>query len=203
MLTSGNKELAREHIQRGIFWIDALPPLLLVLGLIPLISSHIRRKVNAGYQSGKNPQKKLNHFLLMDNLKLYGNNEKEAESIASTVRIFSNNIAMKFGINKCAHITIKVGNRVSFDGMELSSGEVIPELASYKGYKYLGILEANDIVSTVKKVKIWKEYYRRVRQVRSLKLNCGKAIRPIYSRAVSLVRFNAGILKWKKMNYML
>ena len=48
---------------------------------------------------------------------------------------------MKFGINKRAQVTLKTGKLVSVGEMELSSGEVIPELESEKSYKYLGILE--------------------------------------------------------------
>ena len=93
---------------------------------------------------------------------------------------------------------MKAGKRGCVGGMELSSGEVIPELESDKGYKYLGILEVNDIMYTEMKDKIQKEYYRRVRQLTSSKLNGGYTIRAINSRAVSLVRNSAGILKWTK-----
>ena len=48
------------------------------------------------------------------------------------------------------------------------------------------------------KDKIKKEYYRRARQLTSSKLNGGNTIRAINSRAVSLVRYSAGILKWTK-----
>ena len=78
--------------------------------------------------------------------------------------------------------------------MELSTGEGIPELESDKGYKYLGILEADDIMHT----EMRKEYYRRARQLTSSKLNGGNTIRALNSRAVSLVRYSAGILKWTK-----
>ena len=69
----------------------------------------------------------------MDDLKLYGNSEKEAERLTDTVRFFSKDISMEFGINKCAHVTMKGGKLVIVGGMELSSGEVIPELASDNG----------------------------------------------------------------------
>ena len=46
---SGNEELARVNIQRGIF--QGKTPLLFVIGLIPL--SQTLRKVNAEYQLGK------------------------------------------------------------------------------------------------------------------------------------------------------
>ena len=93
---------------------------------------------------------------------------------------------------------MKAGKPVSVGGMKLSSGEVIPELESDKGYKYLAILEANNIMHTEMKDKIQKEYYRRVKQLTSSKLNGENTVREINSRALSFVRYGAGILKWTK-----
>ena len=177
ILMVGNKELARVNIQRGIFQRDTLSPLLFVISLIPL--SHTLQKVNAGYQFGKKHHKKINHLLFMDGLNFYRNSEEETERLTNTVRIFSKDFAMEFGISKCAHVTMKAGKFISVDGMELLSGEVIPELESDKGYKYLVILEANDIMGTEIKDNIQKEYYRRMRQLTSSKLNGGITIRAI------------------------
>ena len=196
ILMAGNEELARLYIQRGIFQGDTPSPLSFVIGLISL--SHTRPKVNAGYQLGKKQHKKINHLFFMDDLKFYGNSEKEAERLTNTLRIFSEDISMEFGISKCAYVRMKPGKLVSVGGMKLSSGEVIPELESNEGYKYLGILEANDIAHTEMKVKIQREYHRRVRQLASSKLNGGNTIRTINSRAVSLIRYSAGILKLTK-----
>ena len=66
----------------------------------------------------------------MDDLKLHGNSENRAERLTNTVRIFLKDIAMAFGISKCAHVTMKAGKLVSVGGMELLPGEVIPELES-------------------------------------------------------------------------
>ena len=93
---------------------------------------------------------------------------------------------------------MNAGELTSVGGMELSSGEVIPELESDKGYKYIDIFEANDIMHIEMKNKNQKEYYRRVRQLTSSKLIGGNTVRTINSRAVSLVRYSAGILKWTK-----
>ena len=41
---------------------------------------------------------------------------------------------MEFGISICVHVTMKAGKLVSIGGMELSSGEVRPELESDKCY---------------------------------------------------------------------
>ena len=65
---------------------------------------------------------------------------------------------MEFGISKCAHVTMKARKLVCVGGMELSSGELIPQLESDKGYQCLGILEANYIMLTEMKDKIQKEY---------------------------------------------
>ena len=132
-LMSGNEELARLNIKRVIFQGDTLSPLMFVIGLIPL--SHTLRKVNAGYQLGKGLYKKSNHLLFMDNLKLYGNSNKRLKDLQTPLRIFSKDIAMEFGINKCAHVTMKAGKLVIAVGMELLSGEVILELViPFKSY---------------------------------------------------------------------
>ena len=124
----------------------------------------------------------------MDDLKLYGNSEKETKRLTHTIRIFSKDITINFGISKCAHVTMKAGKLVSVGGMELSSEEVIPELESDKGYKYLGILEANDIMGTEMKDKIQKEYYRRVRQLTLSKLSGGNTIRAINTHVFQILK---------------
>ena len=53
---SGNEQLSRVNIQRGIFPGDTLSPLLFVIGLIPW--SHDLWKVNAGYQLGNGKYKR-------------------------------------------------------------------------------------------------------------------------------------------------
>ena len=68
----------------------------------------------------------------------------------------------------------------------LSSGEVITELESDKDFKYLCILEANDIIHTEMKDKIQKEYYRRMRQLTSWELNDGNTFQAINYRDVNL-----------------
>ena len=91
--------------------------------------------------------------------------------------------------------TIKARKLVSVGGMELLSGEVIPELKSEKGYKHFSILEANEIMHTEIKDKIKKEYYRRVTQLASSKINGGNKIRTINVRALSLVRYTGNMLE--------
>ena len=134
----------------------------------------------------------------MDDLKIYGRNEAETERLTNTVNIFTRDIGMEFGIDKCAHATMKRGKLSSVGEMELTSGEIIREIESEKGYKYLGILEADNIKHSTIKANISREYYRRLRKIISSKLNGGNTIKAINSRAVPLVRYGAGILNWTK-----
>ena len=65
------------EVKRGIFQGDSLSPLLFVIALIPL--TMLLKKENIGYGYGKRKQN-INHFLLTDDLKLYGSSVDELES---------------------------------------------------------------------------------------------------------------------------
>ena len=72
---------------------------MFVLALIPL--SLILRKAKAAYEFSESKEK-TNHLLFMDDLKLYRGSEKRLNSLLQTVRVFSEDIGMEFGIEKCA-----------------------------------------------------------------------------------------------------
>ena len=73
MLCSGNSELGKVEIKRGIFQGDSLSTLVFVLALISL--SLILRKTKAAYEFSESKEK-INHILFMDDLKLYSRSEK-------------------------------------------------------------------------------------------------------------------------------
>ena len=50
----------------------------------------------------------------MDDLKLYGKNEHEIDSLFQSVRIYSEDIAREFGIQKCACVILKSGKNYLF-----------------------------------------------------------------------------------------
>ena len=84
--------------------------------MIPL--SLILRKAKAVYEfSGS--KEKINNLLFMDDLKLYSRNGKELGSLVQTIRIFSKDIGMEFGIEKCAMLVIENGTIVKSVGIEL------------------------------------------------------------------------------------
>ena len=114
------QELGEVNIKRGIFQGDALSPLLFVIALIPLTS--VLRKVKAGCNFVSNKEK-INHLLFMDDPKVYANNEKDLESLIQTVRIFSEDIGMEFGLSKCAILIMKRGKAVKAEGVNCLTRE--------------------------------------------------------------------------------
>ena len=95
----------------------------------------------------------------MDDIKLFAKNEKELETLIHTVRIYSQDIGMEFGIEKCAMLVMKTGKRHMTDEMELPNHDKIRTLEENETYKYLVILEAD----TIKKVHM-KDDLKRISQ---------------------------------------
>ena len=123
-LTCGSETLGEVPTKRGIFQGDVLSPLLFVIALILL--THILTTANPAYelQTGET----INHLLFMDDLKLYSKSEKALDSLIQTVRIFSTDIGMQFGIDKCAMLVMKKGKIVKSDGIQLPNDKVIKSL---------------------------------------------------------------------------
>ena len=166
-----------------------------VLALIPL--SLILRKAKAAYEFSESKEK-INHLLFMDDLKLYSRSEKGLDSLVQTVRVFSEHIGMEFGIEKCAMLVMEKGKIVKSVGIELPDGKVIKSLQEGESYKYLGILEADKVLEKRMKLNVSKEYIRRLRKVLKSKLNGGNLVDGVNAWAVSLLRYSAAFVSWRK-----
>ena len=83
---------------------------------------------------------------------------------------------MKFAIAKCATLSVKQGKTVESQGIELPDGEIMKGLKEGESYKYLGILQADQVKHTEMKEKISGEYFRRVKKCLETKLNGGNII---------------------------
>ena len=79
--TKGSMKSDKINLNCGIFQGDSLSPLLFCLSLIPLTNKLINTKY--GYEISENT---INHLFNMDDLKLYAKNDKELESLLSTVK---------------------------------------------------------------------------------------------------------------------
>ena len=106
---------------------------MFVLALIPL--SLILRKTKAAFEFSESKEK-INHLLFMDDLKLYSRIEKGLDLLVQTVRVFSEDIRMEFGIEKCAMLVMEKGKIRKSVGIELPDGKVINSLQEVESYKY-------------------------------------------------------------------
>ena len=73
--------------------------------------------------------------MYMDDIKLFAKNEKELETLIHAVRIYSQDIGMKFGIDKCAMHVMKRGKRYIRDRMKLPNQDQIRTLRKTETYK--------------------------------------------------------------------
>ena len=75
--------------------------------------------------------------MYMDSIKLFAKkNEKELETLIHVVRIYSQDIGMEFGIEKCAMHVIKSGKRHLTEGIELPNQGKIRTHGENETYKY-------------------------------------------------------------------
>ena len=82
-----------------------------------------------------------------------------------TVRIFSNDIGMAFGLGKCATIKMKRGKLVEMERVPLAEGNEISPLEEDGEYKYLGMLVADDFKHDKMRNIAKKEHFRKTTKV--------------------------------------
>ena len=143
-----------------------------------ILSTVILRKTESAYQFSSNKEN-INPFPFLDDLKLRAKNEEGLESLVQTVLIFSDDIDMEYSIDKCAILVLKRRKITKFDGMSLPDGRVMKELTERVGYKYLSILQADQIRYIDIKGKEKAECFRRVCKVVETKLNGGNIFEEI------------------------
>ena len=90
----------------------------------------------------------------MDDLKLFGKTEKELDVLVNTVRIYSEDIRMEFGIKKSGVLVMKKSRYHHSEGIEMPSQEKIREIDVKNEYKYLGVLDADGIKDKTMKENI-------------------------------------------------
>ena len=130
----------------------------------------------------------------MDDLRLYASDEKSLESLIQTVRVFSNDIGMEFGVKKCVVLTTKKGKIANSDGIASLNKATIKRLKEGDSYKHLGVIQADGMKHHEMKEKVKTEYYRR--KIIETKLNGGNILTGINTWAISLPRCSAAFLDW-------
>ena len=103
---------------------------------------------------------------------------------------------MEFGLDKCAKASFKRGMKVSAEGIPLNDNQVIQDLAHAETYKYLGMEEGEGVQHHKIKVKIRKEYTRRIKLVLKSELNARNKIAAINTLTVQVILYSYGVIDW-------
>ena len=153
------------------------------------------QKTGYGYQLDE--QTKINHLFYVDGLKLYGTSDNQLTRLINTVKNVSDNINMEFGLDKYAKASFKRGKKVSAEGIPLNDNQVIQDLDQAETYKYLGMEEGEGVQHHKMKVKIRKEYKKRMKLVLKSELNTQNKIAAINTLVIPVILYSYGVIDWK------
>lgn len=155
MSGSAPQELLATSVRCGIFQGDTLSPLLFCIALTPLslLLDHLD-----GYHTKVAGH--LNHLLYMDNLKLFARSDTHLETLLRTVHMFSADVGLNFGLDKCAKLSVIRGRSKPSGDAVLPTGLNIRELSVGETNKYLGLFEAEGLDCCGSKERILEAYLK-------------------------------------------
>jgi hypothetical protein len=134
--------------------------------------------LNTGYEE-HTTKTKISYLLYMDDLKLIAKSDEEIQKEIQTVKIFSDDIHLEFGLEKCAKITFKRCKLIHSQNLVIDFNREIQELDQEKMYKYLGIEESEVIQHQQTKERLKQECRRRLRMILNSELNARNKITAI------------------------
>ena len=106
-------------------------------------------------------------------------------------------IIMELGLEKCAKASFKRVKKVSAVGIPLNDNQVIQDLDQAETYRYLGMEEGEGVQHHKMKVKIMREYKRRIMLVVKSELNARNKIAAINTLAVLVILYRYGVTDWQ------
>ena len=114
------------------------------------------------------------------------------------MRTFSDDIRMKFGLDKCA-IAHFVNGKLSGHntGVKVGKMETITGLEPGQVYKYLGVDESNGIQHSTMRERLRREYFRRVKMVLRTELYGRNKVLAINGLALPVLTYSFGVIHWR------
>ena len=98
---------------------------------------------------------------------------------------------MEFGVKNCGKV-----DKAKSRGLNLPNWKLM-KTTDQEGYKYLGILEYDQVKEKEMKTKFAREYKRKLRLILRSTLNGKNKIKAINNQAVAIMRYGAGVLEWR------
>ena len=186
--TNGTTITTSIPIRRGIFQGDSMSPLIFCMCLFPLTNLLNRTKIGVSISNRK--EKKINHLMYMDDIKIYANGDKNMSRLLNLLQKFNEDVNMTLGVEKCA--TLRINNST----IEPETLNSLPVLDPEIGYQYLGLLESSKFHQSCIKENAKKEFYKRTRKILSAKLNGLNTSIALKTFAVPILRYTFGIIHW-------
>ena len=84
--------------------------------------------------------------MVMDDLKVYAKTERKLDLFIQTMGIFSDDVSMVFGLDKCAVLVMKRRKIVRTERIQLPDEMLMGEMNLDK-YKHLGVLQLESIMN--------------------------------------------------------
>jgi hypothetical protein len=122
----------------------------------------------------------------MDGLKLIGRHEEGLSNLIQIVKTISNDIKLKFGLEKWVKICLKSGKVHRKQYMANAMDIEMKELDSMKMYTYVGVEENQNIEHKNEKERL-KEYIRRLRLILNTELSAKNKMQAVGSLAVPVL----------------
>lgn len=183
-------------IRRGIFQGDALSPLWFCMALKPLTT--MLNKMGKGVNIG-NSREKLSHLWYMDDLKLFATTKQHLKNLLECVGKFSNDIHMKFGLDKCRVNSIDKGKWEEHEGHNVNEWQgMVIGMERNEKYKYLGYLQSIGIDQKIAKETAIKTYMQRVKSILKTELSAGHTAKAVNTYATSVLAYTFGVIKWTR-----
>ncbi|XP_060531478.1 uncharacterized protein LOC132705063 [Cylas formicarius] len=137
--------------------------------------------------------------MYLDDLKIFSDTEKGLKRQLRCIENFSNDIRMRFGLEKCKVGKLHRGEWRQINGDQLtqhSGGGKITTLDKFETYKYLGLAQARGIDSKSVKTLLTERFKERVKHILKTRLAGRYMATAINSYAVPAVAYSFGIVHW-------
>lgn len=184
-------------IRRGIFQGDSLSSLWFCLALNPMSTLLNKSPTGFNIRDSRRNLYNMSHLLYMDDVKLYATNRQKLTQLLEIVRMFSEDIKMQFGLDKCRILDLKDDGTPNIDNPEeWNTVNDIREMEPSETYRYLGIEQNRRTEHQVMKDEIVNKFTTRMKQILNTGLNSKNIVKAINVYAIPVVTYSFGIISW-------
>lgn len=127
---------------------------------------------------------------------MFSKDDAKFEGLLQTVKKFSNDVGIKFGLKKCAKAIFERRRLIKWTSKKLENNTTITELEHEEVYKYFGVIESSGIHHVTMRVKISKKCYWRVRAIFNTECNTANQTEAFNMLAIPVVIYSFDIINW-------